>query len=56
MLCDEIFWKDNKVDGEQTIIIPPDGAYDILYDIDREKVGMGYENNWTDNIGGYIHS
>ncbi|GAA0711854.1 anthrolysin O/cereolysin O family cholesterol-dependent cytolysin Alo [Aquimarina litoralis] len=53
---DEIVWKENKVDGEQTIITPPDGAYDIFYYIDRAKAGAGYENKWTDNIGGYVHA
>ncbi|WP_299260526.1 thiol-activated cytolysin family protein [uncultured Aquimarina sp.] len=53
---DDIVWKENKVDGENTTITPPAGAYDIFYYIDRAKAGTGYENKWTDNIGGYVHN
>ena len=52
---DEIEWQYNKVSGESTYITPPDGAYDIYYNVERAKAGTGYESKLRDNIGGYVH-
>ena len=51
----DIVWKENKVDGSTTSITPPDGAYDIVYHVERAKFGVGYESKLRDVIGGYVH-
>ena len=53
----DIDWVDNKVDGETTSTIPPDGAYDIFYHVERNKFGSnsGFEARLKDNIGGHVH-
>jgi hypothetical protein len=58
VIYDNIVWKNNTTDGAVTSIYPPDGAYDIIYHVERDRFGSnsGYESKLTRNMGSWVHT
>lgn len=56
VIYNEIKWVENTTDGAVTSIYPPNGAYDIIYHIERDRFGnSGYESKLKRNMGSWVH-
>lgn len=55
---DDISWKNNTTDGAVTSIYPPDGAYEIIYHVERDRFGSnsGYESKLERDMGNWVHT